>query len=128
MVHTFPVFHRVALWAKSIDDHCVYIGNYDFARNAECIQGNLVPQRNRILTGWKEPWLGSLRWNIDSALGKPGRAGIGGVLRNQDEQFLSIFSCLVEIKDSNEAEVIAVRKAMEISAPSTLAQEVHWIF
>jgi hypothetical protein len=46
----------------------------------------------------------------------------------ESRRTISIFSCLVEIKDSNEAEVIAVRKAMEISAPSTLAQEVHWIF
>jgi ribonuclease HI len=57
-----------------------------------------------------------LKWNVDrSSPGKPGPAGIGGVLRDHNGLLLRLFSIPVGIKDSNEAELLAVVKALELS-------------
>lgn len=39
---------------------------------------------------------------------KPGPAGVGGVLRNNQGIVLAIFSKSVGVKESNEAEVLAI--------------------
>jgi len=58
-----------------------------------------------------------LKWNVDgSSPGKPGMAGIGGVLRDCNGKVICLFSIPVGIKDSNEAEFIAVVKALELTS------------
>jgi hypothetical protein len=49
---------------------------------------------------WVKPWTGSLKLNVDgSSLGKPGRAVIGGVLRDSNELFKCVFSNPIGIKE-----------------------------
>ena len=70
----------------------------------------------RITSGWQPPPLGDLKWNVDgSSLGKPGLAGAGGVLRNHAGLVKCLFSIPCGIIDSNLAEVIAIRKALQLS-------------
>ena len=59
-----------------------------------------------------------LEWNVDgSSLGKPGPAGIGGVLSDHNRMVLGLFSIPAGVKDSNEAELLAIVKAPELSSP-----------
>jgi hypothetical protein len=59
-----------------------------------------------------------LEWNVDgSSLGKPGPAGIGGVLSDHNRMVLCLFSIPAGVKDSNEAELLAIVKAPELSSP-----------
>jgi hypothetical protein len=48
-------------------------------------------------------------------LGKPGSAGIGGVLRDPEGRFLCVFSGIIEDMDSNETEVCPIKIALEIN-------------
>ena len=58
---------------------------------------------------------GVLKFNADGAAkGKPDLAAIGGVLRNQKGEVLFMFSKDAGIKDSNEAEVLAILEALRI--------------
>lgn len=53
-----------------------------------------------------------LKFNIDEAArGKSGPAGIGGFLLNDKGVVLYMFSKQVEIRDSNEVEVLAILEA-----------------
>jgi ribonuclease HI len=63
------------------------------------------------------PAIEELKRNVDcSAFGKPGRARIGGVLRDHKGVVLCLFSAFVGIKESNETELLAVLKALELAA------------
>lgn len=56
------------------------------------------------------------KWNVDrSAKGKSGPTGIRGVLRDDKGCVLVKFAASVGIRDSNEAEFIAVIYALELS-------------
>lgn len=46
--------------------------------------------------------------------GKPGPAGIGEVLHNSKGEILLMFYKNVGVRDSNEAEVFAIREALQI--------------
>lgn len=63
---------------------------------------------------WQQPQGDVLKWNVDgTAKGKPGRAGIGGILRNSMGAPICTFSAHIGIRDSNEAEFIAIVFAQE---------------
>ena len=47
-------------------------------------------------------------------LGKPGPAGIGGVLRDANGKVLCLFSFHLGILDSNTTELLAIKKAIEL--------------
>lgn len=51
------------------------------------------PSKVRKSVSWVPPLPGSLKFNVDGAArGKPGPAGIGGVLRNYKGEVLFMFS------------------------------------
>ncbi|XVF77186.1 hypothetical protein PTKIN_Ptkin14bG0025500 [Pterospermum kingtungense] len=57
--------------------------------------------------------MGLLMFNVDgSSQGKPGPAGIGGVLRDHMGKELIRFLKSIEIKDSNMAELLAIEKLL----------------
>ena len=57
--------------------------------------------------------MGVLKFNVDGAASsKPGPARIGGVLRNHIGELLYMFSKNVGIKDSYEAEILAILEAL----------------
>ena len=63
----------------------------------------------------ESPPRGLLKFNVDGATrDKPGLAGIGGVLRNDKDEVLLLFSKSVGIRDSNEVEVLAILEALRI--------------
>ncbi|XVE50461.1 hypothetical protein DITRI_Ditri01bG0164000 [Diplodiscus trichospermus] len=72
-------------------------------------------------------WIGSppgvLKFNMDgSVLGKPGPAGIGGILRDHMGLEKIRFSKSVGIEESNMAKLLAIREAFILLASSQWAQ------
>jgi ribonuclease HI len=56
-----------------------------------------------------------LKFNVDgSSKGKPGDAGIGGVLRNEHGSILCVFSDFIGSFDSNAAELFAIKEALAV--------------
>ena len=54
-----------------------------------------------------------MKFNVDGfAYGKPGPAGCGGILRNERERILALFSGPLGILDSNIVEVMAIKVAL----------------
>lgn len=63
----------------------------------------------RPLISWCPHPSNKLKWNGDgSSRGKPGEAGIGGVLRNEFGTIKAKFAASVGIRDSNEAWLLLV--------------------
>jgi len=70
-----------------------------------------LPKKQRIkrLTQWEPPQLGAFKFNVDgSARGSPSPIGIGGVLRNSNAEIIGIFSKLVGVCWTYEAEILAI--------------------
>ncbi|XVF84677.1 hypothetical protein PTKIN_Ptkin17bG0056800 [Pterospermum kingtungense] len=68
--------------------------------------------RDRPRVSWIPPPIGYVKFNVDGASsGKPGLAGIGGVMRSHASEELARFSKFVGIEDSNVAELMAIREA-----------------
>ena len=71
------------------------------------------PAKVRRPIFWSPPPIGVSKLNVvGAARGKPGQAGIGGVLRNSKWEILFMFSKHVGLHDSNEAEVLAILEAL----------------
>ena len=67
--------------------------------------------------GWIPPGIEDLKFNVDgSSRGKPGMAGIGGVLRDHNGKIMCIFSNFIGVEESNTAEILAIHRAMELCA------------
>lgn len=49
-------------------------------------------------------------------MGKPGPSGIGRVLRDHKKNGVEIFFIPADIKDSNEAELLTIVKALELTS------------
>lgn len=73
----------------------------------------------RLLPVWTLPELGYLKWNVDkSSLAKPESSGVGFFFsRDHEERHVS------GIKYSNEAELIAILKAMQRSVDSGITRK-----
>ncbi|KAK3228043.1 hypothetical protein Dsin_007905 [Dipteronia sinensis] len=64
---------------------------------------------------WILPLDNDLKLNVDgSALGKPGPADIGRVLKDGNGKVLCMFSLFIGFQDSNTAELSAIHKAVEL--------------
>ncbi|KAL6527395.1 hypothetical protein OROGR_016485 [Orobanche gracilis] len=87
-----------------------------------CLWKFSKPKRQGI--SWQPPPHNVLKWNVDgSSNGKPGNAGIGGVLRDHNGLILCKFAASVGIKDSNEAEFLAIIFAVETSLKQPRSME-----
>ncbi|KAK3225986.1 hypothetical protein Dsin_005848 [Dipteronia sinensis] len=76
---------------------------------------NLVKSKKSNLDRWSPPVGDHLKFNVDgSTKGKPGLAGIGGVLRNSNGKTICLFSLSVVIQDAIAAEILAILKACEL--------------
>ncbi|XVF54365.1 hypothetical protein PTKIN_Ptkin05aG0175600 [Pterospermum kingtungense] len=76
----------------------------------------------RLMPTWSCPPQGYLKFNVDgSSLGKPGPAGIGGVLRDHRGKELICFSKNIGMVDSNTAEFLAIREAFLLFTSSPWA-------
>ena len=74
---------------------------------------------------------GAVKWNVDVSSLEFGRArkvrNWWGFKRSP-WTFLCISTLAAGIKESNETEVLAIRRAMQIGAATTLAPQIDWIF
>ncbi|EOY23896.1 Uncharacterized protein TCM_015650 [Theobroma cacao] len=82
---------------------------------------------------------GMVKFNVDGALREnPGQEGIGGILREEGGKVLIQFSLSVGIIDANTAEILAIKKALQMVATSRWANtdcagverkdEFLWVF
>ena len=111
----FLIIHRADMWLKALGvDGPLH--SQSLWLSAEAIRKFRPPPKpHRKSLGWQPPTFGVLKWNVDgSSLGKPGPAGVGGVLRDHEGLVKVIFSVPCGIIDSNLAEVIAIRKALQV--------------
>ena len=73
------------------------------------------PFKERRIVLWYSPPFGVLEFNVDGASrGKPGLAGIGGVLRNCKGKVLIMFSKYVDVCDPDEADVLAIFEGLRL--------------
>ncbi|KAK2637917.1 hypothetical protein Ddye_025712 [Dipteronia dyeriana] len=71
--------------------------------------------KKKCILDWIPPTGDYLKFNVDgSVIGKPGPAGIRGVLRDASSKILCLFSFFMGILDSNIAELWVVKKAAEL--------------
>eukprot|EP00268_Persea_americana_P034085 TRINITY_DN3370_c1_g2_i3.p1 TRINITY_DN3370_c1_g2~~TRINITY_DN3370_c1_g2_i3.p1 ORF type:complete len:167 (+),score=20.75 TRINITY_DN3370_c1_g2_i3:1551-2051(+) len=68
------------------------------------------PHHMRVSPRWCPPPLGALKLNFDgSALGNPGPAGVGGVIRNEEGYTILSYSGPTRICSINKAELLALK-------------------
>ncbi|XVE85397.1 hypothetical protein DITRI_Ditri17bG0087800 [Diplodiscus trichospermus] len=61
---------------------------------------------------WVKPLKGQVKFDVNgSTQGKPRPAGIGGILRDHNEEVLIVFSKSIDVADSNFAELMAIRES-----------------
>ncbi|KAK3189252.1 hypothetical protein Dsin_028813 [Dipteronia sinensis] len=84
-----------------------------------CVDNQNLKQPQK--EAWYPPYGNGLKFNVDgSSRGKPGPAGIRGVLRNSEGKILCLFSTYVGIENSNTTEIWAIHKALEVCASSSV--------
>ncbi|XVF77054.1 hypothetical protein PTKIN_Ptkin14bG0009100 [Pterospermum kingtungense] len=116
MIEIRPLFDlcklRVSHWAKA-KWPVIKEGVIDIMRVP---WGISIPGSEKALrdpSSWDPPPLGYFKFNVDgTALGQPGQAGVGGLLRNHDESVEMCFSKSIGVADSNLAEIMAIREAL----------------
>lgn len=71
------------------------------------------PRKESIREVWCPPSMGVFKFNVDGEVrGKLGPTGIGGVLRNSERAILLFFIESIGVKDSNEAELVGIRRTL----------------
>ncbi|XVF83970.1 hypothetical protein PTKIN_Ptkin16aG0537100 [Pterospermum kingtungense] len=113
---------RPALWSEAKWPN-MSVGVSEIIRNPELA---VVYQRNRSIqcsASWMRTEFGCLKFNVDgSSLGKPGPAGIGGLLRDHEGRVKIRFSKAIGMADSNLAEILAIKEAFVLFAESQWAR------
>lgn len=86
----------------------------DFYQSWEgSVMGGL--KKTKKSTTWAPPQQGQFKFNVDGATwGKLGPAGIGSVIRDHNGEPLVVFVESIVRKESNEAELLSIRKALTI--------------
>ncbi|EEF31060.1 conserved hypothetical protein [Ricinus communis] len=101
---------------KRIDDDVLI--NQELFLAVDAIKKHKTPSKvKRFVIGWQPSSVGDLKWNVDgSALGKQGPTGVSGVLTDHTGNILCLFSINYGVLDSNVVEVVAIGKALQLSA------------
>ena len=88
--------------------------------NMELLTIKQVTKSPRSVISWMPPPAGTWKFNVDgSSLGKPGPAGVGGVIRDSQGMIKLVFSKNIGMADSNLAELLAITEALSIIAKSS---------
>lgn len=107
---------RIAHWACARKEFS-NVNMDDILYWGACLLMGEAKKRKKVT--WHPPPSSCLKFNVDrAACGKPGPASIGGVLRNHKREVLYMFSKNMGVKDSNEAEVLAILEAIRICCRS----------
>ncbi|XVE68928.1 hypothetical protein DITRI_Ditri09bG0109300 [Diplodiscus trichospermus] len=95
------IWLRVSCWCKAkrpAIHECVL----DIYRRPNSVKIPSNPKAIRVGGDWLRPQQAFVKFNVDgSSLGKPGQAGIGGILREHTAKWLIVFSTAIGIYDSN---------------------------
>jgi hypothetical protein len=106
---------RVGFWLKGWCPECPF-SPVDLSRSLEAVCNWNKKQTVSKSLEWKRPPQNVWKWNVDgSSRGKPGAASIGGVLRNDCGEIAAKFAVSIGVKESNEAEFLAIVFALEQS-------------
>ncbi|XVE56525.1 hypothetical protein DITRI_Ditri04bG0017700 [Diplodiscus trichospermus] len=98
---------RLAHWVKAKWPH-LQANGLDIFRFPNIVTLPVKELRARSTTPWIGPDVGTLKFNVDvSAVGNPGPAGIGGILRDHLGVKKIAFSKSIGIADSNLADLLA---------------------
>ncbi|KAK2644836.1 hypothetical protein Ddye_020031 [Dipteronia dyeriana] len=76
---------------------------------------------------WFPHCVNSLKFNVDgSSRGKPGLAGIGCVLCNENGRVLCLFLAHVGIEDSNTTKIMAIHRALQlcVTKPALIGRDI----
>ncbi|XVE48617.1 hypothetical protein DITRI_Ditri01bG0015800 [Diplodiscus trichospermus] len=103
---------RLAIWSKA-KWPSIYESVVDIQRSRGLVRAAAAVNIQRKASSWSCPPEELLKFNVDgSALGQPGLAGIGGVLRDHGSNIKLVFSKHRGVADSNLAELLAIREAI----------------
>uniref|UniRef100_A0A2N9EFE1 Reverse transcriptase domain-containing protein n=1 Tax=Fagus sylvatica TaxID=28930 RepID=A0A2N9EFE1_FAGSY len=81
------------------------------------------PPKEKILIGWKPPPSGFLKLNTDgSALGNPGLASVGGLIRDSNGNWVRGFSRFIGTTNSFAAELWGLRDGLELARKLDIAK------
>ncbi|KAK3199353.1 hypothetical protein Dsin_022768 [Dipteronia sinensis] len=100
------------------------VGGLELVGGVLCVECQADPMRhlyqkkkrkNHYKEEWFPPSVNGLKFNVDgSSRGKPGQAGIGGVLHNANGRILCLFSAHVGMEESNTSEILAIHRALKL--------------
>ncbi|XVE65736.1 hypothetical protein DITRI_Ditri08aG0023300 [Diplodiscus trichospermus] len=117
----------ISEWVRAKWPH-IQVGFQDIFRYPSYVTVLMEPQKCRNLTTWNKSPAGVFKFNVDgSSHGKPSSAGIVGILRYHLSMEKIRFSKSIGIKDSNVAELLAIREALILYASSIWAQNAALI-
>ncbi|XP_056698251.1 uncharacterized protein [Spinacia oleracea] len=113
---------RISWWIKGWGDPFPYCSD-DILRNPQCLKWRGIttklfrPEHKQC--DWLPPPNGSLKWNVDASLKTSlPKSAIGGVLRDINGNFRCLFSTPIPTMEINNAEVLAIHRAIKISKGS----------
>lgn len=115
---------RMGWWIKGWSDPFPYNAE-DIVQNPLCLKWSapsIIPKP--ILAAatsqqWTPPCSRSLKWNVDASIKKSQLlSSIGGILRDHNDKFICMFSSPIPFMQINKAQVLAIHRALKISAAS----------
>lgn len=118
------IFLRLSWWIKAWETNFPF-SSEEIRRNPLCLKWNPTPKINLTTPKPSQNWFAppphsTLKWNVDASFNPLlSRAAIGGVLRNESGNFVCIFSCPIPPMEINNAEVLAIHIAIQISLNNT---------
>lgn len=107
-------------WIKGWGDPFPYSCE-DIVRNPACLRiGHTKPTaqqtKARLSSSWSPPPPSYYKWNVDASMNDTiSNSAIGGVLRNENGAFICIFSAPTPPMEINNAEVLAIHRAIQIT-------------
>ena len=114
---------RMVWWLKAWEDDFPYSAT-EVLQNPKCLRWlKTAPILNPACLAsdevWSPPPCGSLKWNVDASFNPRFKhAAVGGVLRNDQGNFVCLFSSPIPLLEINSAEVFAIYRAIQISVSS----------
>lgn len=116
------VLLRLSWWIKGWGDPFPYSSN-EILQNPSCLPWksscrSLAPSRAEasLVRNWSPPPSNVLKWNVDASANKTlFKAAIRGVLRDNNGAFICLFSSPIPPMDINNAEILAIHRAIKIS-------------
>lgn len=121
---------REGLHSYSIEEFLTRIGHDAIScwENAANVKDNEMNQISKSESRWQPPVNGSLKFNVDAAVDRTGKAGIGGILRNDKGDKVLSFPNPLSVSSIHEGELKAVEAALKLFSLSPWKNQAKlWI-